>query len=155
MKMIVLENGMIDLALGPKGLLAEETLESAIYISLLTDRRARADDRLPYEAPSSLIPPDRRGWCGDALANIEGDRIGSRLWLLSREKVTEETRRRAIAYCREALQWMLEDNVATAIDVEAEWNTQEQIPGRLDVLIGITLPDGAYETYSLTLPIGV
>ena len=66
-----------------------------------------------------------------------------------------ETRRRAIAYCREALQWMLEDNVATAIDVEAEWNTQEQIPGRLDVLIGITLPDGAYETYSLTLPIGV
>ena len=42
--------------------------------------------------PSAANP--RRGWVGDALDG-QGRRLGSLLWLLSREKQTEQTRLRA------------------------------------------------------------
>ena len=143
MRFEVFENGGIDLALGASGLLKDEGYRTAVIVSLLTDRRADKDDRLPEEIGSdmgsSLVPPDRRGWCGDALADIGGDRVGSRLWLLVREKQTEETRRRAIAYIKEALQWLIDDRHARAVSVDAEW-TQS---GRLDASIDIQLNSGS------------
>jgi phage gp46-like protein len=149
MKFLVTDNGFIDLALGAAGLLTEETLESAVLVSLLTDRRALADDRLPDDTTATgLLPPDRRGWCGDALADDADDRIGSRLWLLKREKQTPETRRRAIHYATEALQWLIEDGHVSTVAVDAVWTDR----GRLRVLITIPLPDGG--TYSKSLEIG-
>jgi len=139
MKLAMTDNGTIDL-----GLSWEDTLPSAVIISLLTDRRADPDDVLPFDDQSGLIAGDRRGWCGDALSD---DRIGSRLWLLAREKhgadqatspKSEETRRRAIDYAREALQWLVSDGEVAAIDVDAIWQKE----GRLDMRIAITLLDG-------------
>lgn len=107
-------NGELDVALGANGdLLADDGLRTAVALSLLSDRRARADDTLPDGTT------DRRGWWADALADRQGDQFGSRLWLLSREKDLEEVRRRAEGYAREALQWLLDDRVATDIEVEA------------------------------------
>lgn len=147
MKLAILENGTIDLAHGTSGLIKEEGLESAVLISLLTDRRANPDDALPDDdGRVKAIPADRRGWCGDALSEDDNDdRIGSRLWLLVREKQTEETRRRAIHYANEALEWLIEDGIASTIEIEAEW---EGI-GRLNMLITIYLIDG--EVFNLTL----
>lgn len=105
-----------DLEVFAGGLVDDDTLRTAVLISLFTDRRASAEDDLPDGAGG-----DRRGWIGDALATAEGDRIGSRLWLLKRRKQTEETRLLAEDYCREALQWLVEDGVASAIAVEAAW----------------------------------
>lgn len=140
MKFAVFEPGAIDLEAGPSGLLKDSTLSTAVIVSLLTDRRAEPDDRLPVETPrTGSIGPDRRGWCGDALSDIAGDRIGSRLWLLVREKQTEETRRRAEAYIHEALQWLVTDKVVSTIDVAAEWSSI----GRLDARIEMTLIDGS------------
>jgi len=99
-------------------------LESAVIISMFSDRLAHPDDRLPDPLDS-----DRRGWWADW--DAEEGNIGSRLWLISREKQTEEVRLRVEDYCREALAWMLEDDVADRIVVTAEWN--RQAPGRLDV----------------------
>lgn len=149
MKLVVLDSGMIDLAFGPAGLEKETTLSSAVIISLLSDRRATADDVLP-DAPlaTAPLPADRRGWCGDALSEFNSHLIGSRLWLLLREKQTEETRRRAIAYIREALQWMFDDGHIVALDVTAEWVKR----GRLAATIILTLPDGT--RYSQELMIG-
>jgi phage gp46-like protein len=89
-------------------------LYTAIAISLFTDRLAEASDVLPDSAGS------RRGWWGDAYSELQDDRIGSRLWLLSRSKQTTATLRQAEAYAREALQWLLDDGIARAVDVTAE-----------------------------------
>lgn len=94
--------------------LAEETgLDTAIIISLFTDRRAEADDILPDGGD------DRRGWWGDAFADKPGDKIGSRWWLLRRSKITEETLLRLEEYGMEALQWLLDDQVAVDLSVIA------------------------------------
>lgn len=143
MKLVTLQNGSIDLGRSSTGaLLPENTLETAVVISLLTERRAEPDDRLPIPAKSDRpIPPDRKGWAGDG---FDGTRIGSRLWLLQREKQTEETRRRAIFYAREALQWLIDDEHVTGVDIEAEW----QGIGRLNLVARLQLPGGNGETFT-------
>lgn len=137
MKFTVFEPGKIDLETGLTGLVKEDGLNTAVLISLLTDRRAEPDDRLPTDdGRTSIIGADRRGWAGDALDPTH--RIGSRLWLLAREKQTEETRRRAESYCREALQWLIDDIIASAIAIDAQWTSL----GRLDAGIVIDLIEG-------------
>ncbi len=114
------ERMVSDFALDAGALLAENGLETAVVISLFTDRRAEPDDPLPAEAT------DRRGWWGDVAPPIvngrpvEGSRLGSRLWLLSREKQLQSVVERARTYCAEALAWMIEDGVCERVDVEAE-----------------------------------
>jgi phage gp46-like protein len=88
-----------------------DPLVRAVVISLFTWRRARADD--PHEG-------EKRGWWGDGLDELPTDQIGSRLWLLARAKVTQQTVIRAREYAEEALQWLLEDRVATRITFTAE-----------------------------------
>ncbi len=147
MMLEVLSDGSIDLAFrSGTGLLNDETLRTAVLISLMTDRRASDDDALPDFPTPGDIRPDRRGWCGDALAE-DSSLIGSRLWLLWREKQTEETRRRAVAYCREALQWLIDDGIASAVTVDASWPET----GWLAVRIAIALVAGGQFAVSATL----
>lgn len=89
-----------------------DPLVRAVLLSLFTWRRAEVDDVQPGES--------RLGWCGDTLAPVAGDRFGSRLWLLARENVTNKTMQRARDYAAEALQWLIDDGVATTIETEAE-----------------------------------
>jgi len=93
----------------------DQGLETAVIISLFTDRRAGQDDALP-----DARDKDRRGWWGDAYADTPGDLIGSRWWLLRRSKATQETINRAKSYAEEALAWMVEDGVAKSVEVTAE-----------------------------------
>lgn len=87
-------------------------LASAALISLFTDRIANPDDVIPDGTD------DPRGWWGD----LGEDRpIGSRLWLLSRAKQTQETLNNAVDYAKEALEWFIDDGVAARIDVFAQW----------------------------------
>ncbi len=104
---------MADLALVDGDLATDAGLRSAIVLSLFTDRRARDDDALPQEGA------DRRGWWADALGD-ENDQIGSRLWLLGREKMTPETVAKAQEYAEEALTWLIRDGVIRSLSVEVE-----------------------------------
>ncbi|MEJ0020738.1 MAG: phage GP46 family protein [Acetobacteraceae bacterium] len=132
-------------------LAATDTLQSAVIVSLLTDRLANADDEIPDGTN------DRRGWWADMalpLANTPpaGDLIGSRLWLLSRRKVVEQTRLDAISYTQEALQWLIDDGVAAKVDVAATF--RREVTGWLDIAITIYRTDAATgrtatESYSL------
>lgn len=144
----VAKDTMVDMAIGYITPSFEEALRSSIIMSLLTDRYADQDDLIP-DAPSKpqAIPFDRRGWAGDALSEVPNDRIGSRLWLLSREKQTESTRVRAIEYCQEALQWLVDDRIATSVYVEAAWGND----GRLNVSVTISLSSGDIFTTSVTV----
>lgn len=126
-----------DLALGPNGLETDHGLDSAVIVSLFTDARARPDDRLPGP------PEDRRGWWGDALAGPEDGPIGSRLWLLSREKITAETIARARAYITEALAWLKRDGLAATVEVTV-WAEGHALAAQ----ITLTRPDGRAQSFT-------
>ena len=66
----------------------------------------------------------------------DGDRTGSRLWLLSREKTLPEVLRRAHDYAFEALIWLVDDGIARAVDVDATMPR----PGLLALAVKIFLP---------------
>lgn len=93
-------------------LLEGKDLETAVYLSLFLDAAARPGDDVPA---GSL----RRGFWADSYAD-DGDVVGSRLWLLDREKATNANARRAEYFAREALTWMTRDGVASAVNVSAE-----------------------------------
>lgn len=111
----IVGKGHADLSLIDSDLASELGLETAVMLSLFLDRRAADDD-----VPPSGDPQDRRGWWGDEFLPNRGDRIGSRLWLLDRSKLTQETALSAREYAIEALAWMLEDQVVDGVDVVTE-----------------------------------
>ncbi|WP_194790119.1 phage GP46 family protein [Pseudomonas sp. UFMG81] len=105
-------------------------LERAVLISLFSWRRAAPDDPLDDE--------QRHGWWGDSFPDVADDRIGSRLWLLQRVKLTEQTRRDAEFYAREALQWLIDDGHCRALEVRGERRGLQ----RLALLTTLVLADG-------------
>ncbi|MEP3246258.1 MAG: phage GP46 family protein [Sneathiella sp.] len=110
-------------------------LASAVIISLFTWRRANPDDELPNET-SGL-----KGWWGDSYPPVPGDRIGSRLWLFKRKKITQATLAEIREVCLEALQWMIDDGVASAVDIQIERDRLDGLAGT----ITISSPNGAGE----------
>ncbi|AST79313.1 TPA: phage GP46 family protein [Citrobacter farmeri] len=115
---------------GPGALVTGFDLQTAIIISLFTDRLARADDN--YE------DSDRRGWWGDA----GGDgQLGSRLWLLRREKLTTDVAKRAEEYAHEALTWLKDDGVISEVLPAA----QIVMPNRLNLIIRYLSPDKGWQ----------
>ena len=110
---LIYRDGLIDLDFGDGGTAIDESLRTAVIISLFTDGRAAADDLLPDGGT------DRRGWWGDIYPQVAADRIGSRLWLLSREKQLPAVLQRAQAYALEALQWLRDDGLVTDLAVTA------------------------------------
>ncbi len=97
----------------------DDGFETAIYISLFTDLRADDDDDIPDNTG------DRRGWWANSLFQAN-DRLGSKLWLLSREKTTAEALARAKSYSLEALAWLKKDGAVNDIKVAVE-----RAPGNL------------------------
>jgi phage gp46-like protein len=79
------------------------------------------------------------GWWGDSYPAIADDRIGSRLWLLRRVKLTAQTQRDAEFYAREALQWLLDDGHVIGLEVSSE---QVDL-NRLNLRTTLTVPSGA------------
>ncbi|WP_251976709.1 phage GP46 family protein [Salinicola avicenniae] len=116
-----------DVALAAADLETDDGLETAVLVSLFTDRRALDSDELPAGAE------DRRGWWGDVAATVEGDQVGSRLWLLSREKRTADVLNRAREYAREALRWLLDDEVATRVEVDADYINTDWLALRVEI----------------------
>lgn len=96
----------------------DDWLGSAVWMSLFTDRIAQQDDVIPNGEQ------DKRGWWGDTYAQRP---IGSRLWLLGREKQLPETVRRAEEYAQEALAWLVDDEVAKSVSVSAAWVRRGQL----------------------------
>lgn len=112
-------------------------LETAVLISIFSDRRAALDDVLP-EAGA-----DRRGWWADVAPPVEADLIGSRLWENARGKLTAETVRQTRDFVAEALDWLVADEVASSVTVEAERFGQNGVA----VAIVITRPDGRRQRF--------
>jgi phage gp46-like protein len=131
-----LEKG-VDYALEQLGLTEDDGLDTAVIISLFTDRQAEASDVIPDGTD------DKRGHWSDSFPDIDGDLIGSRLWLLTREKQLPEVMVRTREYCEEALAWMVEDGVGREVIVTVT-NPKEAI---LYAVIEIAKPDGTATRY--------
>jgi phage gp46-like protein len=110
-------------ALEVRALELDDSLCTAVVLSLFCDRRAGADVVLPVNQT------DRRGWCGDeffgsADADVPRDTVdqwGSHLWLCYITKTTVDVLERARFAAWEALQWMVRAGVAERVDVDAVW----------------------------------
>jgi len=91
----------------------------SVIISLFTWRRAEVDDILPAN--------QKFGWWGDIYPAVANDRIGSRLWLLSRAKFLPDVPGRAKEYAEQALAWLVEDGIASTVEVQAERQGLERL----------------------------
>jgi phage gp46-like protein len=98
---LVLSGG--DVALG-------SGLQESVLCSLFSDGRATTEE-IAAERES-----DPRGWW----AEDDGDRYGSKLWLLSHGKLTVETLRKIEDYSRQALAWMRDRDIVEAVECKAE-----------------------------------
>jgi phage gp46-like protein len=75
---------------------------------------------------------------GDSDADTQ---LGSRLWLLRREKLTTNVAIRAEEYAKEALDWLKGDGVVSDISC----TTQIVMPNRLNLIIRYLPPDGDWQ----------
>ena len=116
------------------------SLETAVIVSLFTDRRAHKDD----------VIDDRRGWWGD-------NELGSRLYLLQPGIMSQNTVNRAHDYCVEALDWLAKTEAVDRVEVLCGWVRDDGVivnPKTGDVrqdLLGISVtlhkPGGESQTY--------
>lgn len=116
----------------------DEGLDTAVILSLFTDRRAEDDDIVSGD--------DKRGTWIDSFSDVEGDKFGSRLWLLESAKLLPETVNRVREYCAEALNWMVRDGVAKAVNVTAQITRHHPL-GVIATQIEIVKPDGTTTRY--------
>lgn len=123
--------GSIDIKIENGDLAADNGLETAVLISLFSDKRVN-DGELPKGETS------KRGWWGDLFSDFDGDKIGSKLWLLDREKQLNENLPRYESFCLGALKWLVDDGVASDIFVNATYPNK----GELKIEIKIQKPDG-------------
>jgi phage gp46-like protein len=116
---IVFDNltGTGDFAMAGRGLATGSELETAGLISLFTDAEADPGD--------IVFDNDPRGWWADTYSALEdpslpviaNDRIGSKLYQVFNMPRTQATLNWMADQTRIALNWMLVDGVASAIDV--------------------------------------
>lgn len=105
-----------------------DSLSRAVVISLFTWQRANQSDEVDND--------QRMGWWGDTFAENKGDKIGSKLWLLLRQKITEETLNRAQEYAYESLKWLIDDGICSDITVDVE--RDEDDPNRINLDVQLT-----------------
>lgn len=104
-----------DIAVVDGRLATDDGLRTAMIVSLFTDARAGPDDRLPDEGA------DPRGWWGNAFKPSDDapEELGSKLWLLNREKLTPAVVERGRAYAYAALAWLKRAGIVSALTVRA------------------------------------
>lgn len=129
-----------DITIEVAGADLDDRLREAVLISLFTWRQAEASDPVDDD--------DRKGWWGDTFPAVPGDKIGSRLWLLSRRKIVPETLADAKLYTEEALAWMVTDGWVRAVAVTVE---RLEIEG-ISIGISITNLDGSVSAITTAFP---
>lgn len=137
------------------GLDETKALATAVTVALCTDRLANASDALPI--PGN----DRHGWWGDdGAADIwDGWPVGARLWLMSRDKITDSsaaagsTLARARNFISEALQPFVDAQIVSRFAVDLEQVDAKRIDAQVTLYRG-PLPDISLQFQSLWSELG-
>ena len=134
----------IDFSTETNDLVMSKSLLTSVLVSLFTDARASNDETLP-----DLNSTDRRGWWGDSTnTQKELDTVGSKLWLIEREKSTDIVLVKSKQYIEQALKWMTDEGIAERIVVITE---AQPVPRSGTVILAyqvqIYKPGGVAENY--------
>jgi len=118
---------VFDIDFGVHGFDSDDGLQTAVIISLFTDRR------LPegVEHPERLNDP--RGYWGDVGEPDEFE-WGSLLWTLYRQTITNAVIASCREFCERALQWLIDDGVAENVTVTAERAGTYQISISIEIV---------------------
>lgn len=111
-------------------LVTDSGLRTMVLLALFTDRRADPEDAVPDVS-------DLRGWWGDTYPEVEGDAFGSKLWLLQGMRADQSAIEFAKAEIAAALQFLIDDGVASALEAEAEIQRGSVLASR----VGVQRPD--------------
>lgn len=103
----------------------DDSFDSSIFASLFSDRRADSSQI----APAQL----RRGWNGDVNTTLEGYLFGSLLWLLDQARLTQRTVNQAQDFARASLQWLIDLEFATRVDVRTRRIFNSQVEINIDI----------------------
>jgi phage gp46-like protein len=127
----------LDIEISSGAIQQDDGLASLVYLCLFTDARAAADDELPNGST------DKRGWPGDTYLDTAW---GSRLWLLDREKLTNDTKNKAVNYAIEALNKLKDAGYIKSVTVAGS------IPQLNTLVLNITLtkPNGTPESLTVS-----
>ncbi len=87
----------------------ETELEQAVFISLFTDKRFDREGVLQDTQQNDI-----RGWWDDI---NEGEELGSDFWQLFKRKATDDLVNEIKEAAEDALQWMLDDLIASEVNV--------------------------------------
>lgn len=122
--------GEFDLAIIGGDLAATSGLATAVLVSIFTDARA-----LPDEIRTAVL---RGGWIGDSAPPVEEFKLGSRIWLTEPAKLIQSTANIVSSYALAALQWMIDQGIASNVEVEGVLRP----PYELGLNVRITAPTG-------------
>ena len=131
------DTGVGDWSVSGGALASGDDLETAVLISVFSDRLADDDDVLPDGST------DRRGFWGDEDEDVP---LGSRLWLLGRSRLTADVANTAKIYIEESLKWLIDDGVATSVKVTMSMAPPKTLVG----LVFVTRGDGTVVSLSFS-----
>lgn len=114
----------IDLADGGRDLEPDGGLETAVSISIFTNKREDEETRLPGNIN------DKGGWWGSEFSEVE---IGSHLWLLRRARNRNEVLSLSEQYVKQGLQWMVDEGIAESIEVESSFSDEKTLQLNIDI----------------------
>jgi|GEM_PF-771193 len=115
-------------------------LESALFVSFFSDRRARPDE--------VADPLKRRGWIGDLVSEVPGDLHGSGLWLYEQRRLTREVAIGLRIEGNAAVEWMIEAGLIQNSDCAV---LMEPAHRRAQFVVSVTEPDGGETTRAYLL----
>ncbi|ODR86703.1 phage GP46 family protein [Shewanella xiamenensis] len=132
-----------DISLDSAGIVRDDGWFTTVFIMLFSNRRANVDDVLPD------TNMDAQGWPGDSYFEYP---IGSRLWLLSREKVLPKVLHRAKDYALEALAPLVEMKAAKRLEVDVStWYQPGSRDPWLRIEVRLTKADGEIMSYGFSI----
>ena len=94
-----------------------DSLKTPIYISLFSDAKC-----LDLEIP--ILEKSSRGYWGNCISN---EVTGSKLWLIDKSKINQDTLIKSKEYAEECLSWIIEDGFATEIEVITTFDEDEKL----------------------------
>ncbi len=129
--LLTFQNNSGDLLISDNDLATDGGLQTAVFISLFTDRRS---DR----------QGEQRGYWADGITSDDQEQWGSLLWTLENKPITATLLLQMEQYCNAALEWMKTDGVASSVSTSATRTGSEDI--KIDVII--TRPQSDPHRYS-------
>ncbi len=123
----------------------DNTLHTAVILSLFSDRRADTGQALPYGQTA------RRGWCGESTMLEIDQSWGSHLWLAYISKTTAERREFMQFAASESLAWMKAAGIVDRLEVGADWLDAQRLGLTVQLYKAADLPPAYDRVWSLTV----